>query len=74
MTEVLHWLPIASHNKFKILLISNSQLGLAPKYLSDFMSKPISSTSGPPALYWSFRSFCPSHQDCLGSKSCFCSD
>ena len=35
MTEVLHWLPIASCVKFKVLfLVSKSQLGLAPSYLT----------------------------------------
>src|SRR6218665_968968 len=46
MTEVLHWLAIASRIKFKVfLLVSKSQLGLAPSYLTDFMRKPMSSTS-----------------------------
>src|SRR6218665_425373 len=42
MTEVLHWLPIPSRIKFKVLLllVSKSQLGLAPSYLTDFMLKP----------------------------------
>lgn len=40
--EVLHWIPITSHIEYQILLVSESQLGLAPKYLSDFiMSKPL---------------------------------
>src|SRR6218665_2589966 len=39
MTEILHWLPIASRIKFKVLLlVSKSQLGLAPSYLTDFHS------------------------------------
>ena len=34
MTEVLHWLPIASPIKFKVLLlVSKSQLGVAPAIL-----------------------------------------
>src|SRR6218665_3748317 len=34
MTEVLHWLPIASRIKFKVLLlVSKSQLGFAPAIL-----------------------------------------
>jgi len=46
MTEVLHWLPIASCIIFKILLlVSKSQLGLAPSYLTGFMHKKMSSTS-----------------------------
>jgi len=49
MTEVLHWLPIASRIKFKVLLlVFKSQLGLAPSYLIDFMLKPMSSTSACP--------------------------
>src|SRR6218665_25360 len=38
MTETLHWLPIASRIKFKVLLVSKSQLGLAPSYLTDFIA------------------------------------
>jgi len=35
MTEVLHWLPIASRIKFKVLLlVSKSQLGQAPLAIS----------------------------------------
>ena len=46
MSEVLHWLPITLRIRYKILfLVSKSQLGLAPKYLSDFMRKPLSATS-----------------------------
>src|SRR6218665_3041066 len=49
MTEILHWLPIASRIKFKVLLlVSKSQLGLAPSYLTDFMRKPMSSVSARP--------------------------
>src|SRR2546428_12994571 len=49
MTEVLHRLPITSRIHFKILLlVSKSQLGLAPKYLTDFMHKPHSATSARP--------------------------
>jgi len=49
MTKVLRWLPIASRIKFKILLfVSKSQPGLAPRYLTDFMRKPMSSTSARP--------------------------
>ena len=49
MTEVLHWLPIASRVKFEVLLlVSKSQLALAPSYLTDIMSKPMSSTSARP--------------------------
>ena len=46
MSEVLHWLPITLRIRYKIvLLVSKSQLGLAPKYLSDLMRKPLSATS-----------------------------
>ena len=49
MTEVLHWLPIASRIKFKVL-VSKSQLGLAPSYLTDFMRKPTLHLQHLPAL------------------------
>jgi len=46
MSEVLHWFPIALRIRYKILfLVSKSQLRLAPKYLSDFMRKPLSTSS-----------------------------
>jgi len=46
MTEILHWLPIASRIKFKVLLlVSKSQLGFAPSYPTGFMRKPMSSAS-----------------------------
>ena len=49
MTDVLHWLPIASRVQFKILLlVSKSQHGLAPKYLCDLMRKPLSAISSRP--------------------------
>ena len=49
MTEVIHWLPIASRIKFKILLIvSKSRLGLAPDISLTIMGKPMSSTSARP--------------------------
>ena len=49
MTEILHWFPIAFRIKFKVLLlVSKSQLGLAPSYLTDFMRKPMSSVSARP--------------------------
>src|SRR6218665_2004614 len=49
MTEILNSLPYASRIKFKVLLlVSKSQLGLAPSYLTDFMRKPMSSTSACP--------------------------
>src|SRR6218665_808739 len=46
MTKILQWLPIASRIKCKVLLlVSKSQLDLAPSYLTDFMRKPMSSVS-----------------------------
>jgi len=46
MTVILHWLKIASRVKFKVLLlVSKSQLDLAPSYLTAFMRKPVSSES-----------------------------
>ena len=46
MLEVLHWLPISARIHYKILsLVSKSQLGTAPKYLSDYMRKPLSASS-----------------------------
>ena len=51
MTEVLHWLPIASRVEFKVFLfVSNSKLGLTPSYLrpTDFMRKPMSTVSARP--------------------------
>jgi len=49
MTKVLRWQPIASCIKFKVLLlVSKSQHGHAPSYLTDFMRKPMSSASTRP--------------------------
>ena len=49
MTDVLHWLPIASRIQFKVLLlVSKTQHGLAPKYLCDLMRKPLSAISSRP--------------------------
>src|SRR6218665_1634046 len=45
----IHWFPIASRIKFKVLLlVSKSHLGLAPSYLTDLMRKPMSSVSARP--------------------------
>ena len=69
MTEILHWLPIASRIKFKVVcvLVSKSQLGLAPaislalcanqclQYLPDLCAL---------LIVWIF---CPSCQNCPGS-------
>lgn len=42
MTEVLHWILITSRIQYKtLLLVSKSQLGLAPKYLFDSIRKPL---------------------------------
>src|SRR6218665_3576959 len=53
LTEILHWLPIASRIKFKVLLlVTKSQFGLAPSYLADFYAQTnVSSICPPPALY-----------------------
>src|SRR6218665_1969092 len=49
MTEVLHWLPIATRIRFKALLVStNLNLTLPPSYFVDFTRKPMSSTSARP--------------------------
>jgi len=46
MLEVLHWLPISARIHYKILiLVSKSQLSTAPRYLSDYMRKPLSASS-----------------------------
>src|ERR1043165_4451909 len=46
MLDVLHWLPITAWIHYKILfLVSKAQLSIAPKYLSDYMQKPLSATS-----------------------------
>src|SRR5688572_25310415 len=46
MLDVLHWLPITARIHYKILfLVSKAQLSSAPKYLSDYMRKPLSATS-----------------------------
>ena len=42
MLDVLHWLPITARIHYKILfLVSKAQLSSAPKYLSDYMRKPL---------------------------------
>ena len=49
MTDVLHWLPVASRIQFKVLLlVSKTQTGQAPKYLCDLMHKPLSAVSSRP--------------------------
>ena len=49
MTDVLHWLPVASRIQYKVLLlVLRTQLGLAPKYLCDLMRKPLSAVSSRP--------------------------
>ena len=46
MTDELHWLPVASRIRYKILLmVSRTQQGRAPKYLCDLMCKPTSAVS-----------------------------
>ena len=49
MTDVLHWLPVASRIQYKVLLlVLRTQQGLAPKYLCDLMRKPLSAVSSRP--------------------------
>jgi len=49
MTEVLHWLWLPLElNSRSSSLYPKPQLGLAPSYLTDFMCKPMSSTSAHP--------------------------
>ena len=49
MTDVLHWLLVASRIQYKVLLlVLRTQLGLAPKYLCDLMRKPLSAVSSRP--------------------------
>jgi hypothetical protein len=49
MTHDLHWLPLDARLRFKTLLIvTKSQLNLAPKYLSVLFAKPISASSSRP--------------------------
>jgi len=49
MLDVLHWLPITARILYKIIfLVSKAQLSSAPKYLSDYMRKPLSATSSRP--------------------------
>jgi len=71
MTEVLHWFLITSRIQYKIiLLVSKSQLGLAPNISLTLWS--ISSASA--HLLRSTYRFCPSCQVCLGSMSWICCD
>src|SRR6218665_368482 len=51
MFKDLHWLPILARVRYKVLLlVAKSQQGLAPKYLCELMSKPLSNSA---------RSSCP---------------
>lgn len=46
MLDVLHWLPITARIHYKILLlVSKSQQGTAPKYLLNYLRKPLSASS-----------------------------
>src|SRR3984885_1579378 len=46
MVEQLHWLPLSARIQFKIIaLVLKSKLGFAPKYLTDLIRNPLSSTS-----------------------------
>jgi len=63
MTKALHWLPITSLIQCNILLlVSKSQLGIAPRYLifpPDISSAPRYLICLPSALYRSFLSLVP---------------
>src|SRR6218665_1228907 len=49
MIEELHWLPILARVRYKVLLlVAKSQQGLAPRYLCELMSKPLSARSSRP--------------------------
>src|SRR6218665_1761134 len=46
MIKELHWLPILTRVRYKVLLlVAKSQQGLAPRYLCELMSKPLSARS-----------------------------
>jgi len=50
----LHWLPILARVRYKVLLlVAKSQQGLAPRYLCELMSKPLSAR--PSRLLYSDR-------------------
>src|SRR6218665_1182897 len=49
MIKELHWLPILARVRYKVLLlVAKSQQGLAPRYLCELMSKPLSARSSRP--------------------------
>src|SRR6218665_249105 len=49
MINALHWLPILARFRYNVLLlVAESQQGLAPKYLRELMSKPSSARSSRP--------------------------
>ena len=49
MINELHWLPVLARVRYKVLLVvAKSQQGLAPKYLCELMSKPLSARSSRP--------------------------
>jgi len=49
MINDLRWFPILGRVRYKILLmVVQSQQGLAPKYICEFMSKPLSARSSRP--------------------------
>src|SRR6218665_482273 len=49
MIKELHWLPILARVRYKaLLLVAKSQQGLAPRYLCELMSKPLSARSSRP--------------------------
>src|SRR6218665_3196022 len=48
----LHWLPILARVRCTVqLLVAKSQQGLAPKYLCELMSKPLSARSSCPLRF-----------------------
>jgi len=49
MIKELHWLPILACVRYKVLLlVAKSKQGLAPRYLCELMSKPLSARSSRP--------------------------
>src|SRR6218665_1095983 len=50
MFKELHWLPILARVRYKVLLLvtAKSQQGLAPRYLCELVSKPLSTRSSHP--------------------------
>ena len=58
MVNQLHWLPLSARIQFKVLaLVLKSKLGLAPKYLTDFIRPPLSASSHRPLRSWDQSDF-----------------